>query len=108
LAEDKDGEEEGGPVADVRRASRVSTAAARERPSWCCKRCISAWTAWRKVRVWLRATASVENKEEVLLMVVVQSKGVSASCFPPPPPLLSMICVVRTGVMMMIVRKVRR
>lgn len=95
MVEDKDEEEEG-PVADVvRRARRVSMAVARESPSWCCKRCISAWTACRKVRVWVRARASVQNKEdELLMLVLVQSKGVSACCFPPPPPLLSMICVV--------------
>jgi len=99
LVEDKDEEEEGEPVADeVRRARRVSMVAARERPSWCCKRCISACTACRKVRVWVRARASVRNKEEeVLLMLVL----VCACSFPPSPPLLSMICVVLNGVMMM-------
>lgn len=99
MLEDKEEEEEEESVADVvRRARRVSMAAARERPSWCWRRCISACTACRKVRVWVRARASVQNREEdeelLMLGVVVQSKGVCACCFPPPPPLLSMICGV--------------
>ena len=92
MVEDKDEEEGEEPVADeVRRARRVSMAAARERPSWCCKRCISACTAWRKVRVWVRARASVQNKEEEVLLILLL---VCACSFPPPPPLLSMICVL--------------
>lgn len=104
-----DGEEE--PVVDVRRVRRVSTAAVRDKPSWCCKRCISACTAWRKVRVWARARASVQNNDDeelllLLLLVVAQSKGVCACCcgcccLPPPPPLLlSMIPVLNVDVVM--------